>query len=126
MLADQRLPLPEALQLAAAGCRDANLREVGRWLAQGVAQGRSLADLLAATRRLPASLRPILGWGERTGQLAEACQLASEMFEGRVQLRAELLRTLLPFGIFLVVGNLALFLLLALYMPMLGLITSLT
>jgi len=97
----------------------------------GAAGGSRLASdgragTLAATRRLPASLRPILGWGERTGQLAEACQLASEMFEGRVQLRAELLRTLLPFGLFLAVGNLALFLLLALYMPMLGLITSLT
>jgi type II secretory pathway component PulF len=125
ILADQQVPLPEALQLAAAGCRDANLREVSRWLAQGAAQGRSLADLLASTRRLPASLRPILSWGERSGQLAEAFQLASEMFEGRVRLRADLVRSLLPFGIFLTVGNLLLFMLVALYLPMLGLVQGL-
>jgi type II secretory pathway component PulF len=125
ILADQQVPLPEALRLAAAGCRDANLREVSRWLAEGAAKGRSLADLLASTRRLPASLRPILGWGERTGQLAEAFRLASEMFEGRVRLRAELVPTLLPFAIFLTVGGLVAFGLVALYLPLVSMIQGL-
>lgn len=126
VLLEQDLPLPEALQLAAAGVHDANLRQLSGQLAQGVQHGRSLIELLTATHRLPASLGPLLGWGERSGQLAEAFRVASDMFEGRVRLRAELLRSILPFVVFVGIGLFALFSVVALYAPMLFLIQGLS
>lgn len=126
VLLEQDVPLPEALQLAAAGVRDANLREFSGQLAQGVQQGRSLTALLATTHRLPASLGPVLAWGERSGQLAEAFRVAGDMFEGRVRLRAELLRSILPFVLFVGIGMLAVFALVALYIPMISLIQGLS
>ncbi len=126
ILLEQDVPLPEALQLASAGVRDANLRELSGQLAQSVQQGRSLTELLATTHRLPASLGPLLGWGERSGQLAEALRVAGDMFEGRVRLRAELLRSILPFVVFVGIAMVALFSLVALYAPMLSLLQGLS
>ena len=126
ILLEQDVPLPEALQLASTGVRDANLRELSGQLAQSVQQGRSLTELLATTHRLPASLGPLLGWGERSGQLAEALRVAGDMFEGRVRLRAELLRSILPFVVFVGIAMVALFSLVALYAPMLSLLQGLS
>jgi type II secretory pathway component PulF len=126
ILLEQQVPLPETLRLAAEGASDPALREVSRELARGVEGGRSLGELLSARQVLPDSLEPILGWGERTGRLAEACRLASEMFEGRVQLRSELLRSVLPPLLFVFVGILLVVVVVGLYLPMVSLISGLS
>lgn len=125
-LVEQEIPLDEALQLAADGVHDADLRQAGGSLASGVRAGRSLAEVLAATHRFPNSLQPILGWGERSGHLGEACRTASEMFEGRVQLRSELLKSILPPLILVWVGTMVLVVLVGFYWPMLSLIQGLS
>lgn len=90
------IPLPEALRLAATGVRDANLGQVSGLLARGVEQGRPLSELLEATGRTPPLIAPLVRWGEGTGRLAEALFTASDMYAGRVELRAEMLRAILP------------------------------
>lgn len=96
LLVQYRVPLPEALRLAADGSRDANVAQVSRRLADGAEQGRQLSEMLAGTYRLPASLVPLLRWGEQSSALDEALRSSSEMLEGRVLLRANLLRVILP------------------------------
>jgi general secretion pathway protein F len=98
------IPLPEALGLAAAGVRDANLGQVSGLLARGVKQGRALSELLETTGRTPALLAPLVRWGEDTGRLAEALFTASDMYAGRVELRADMLRAILPPLIIIFVG----------------------
>jgi general secretion pathway protein F len=98
------IPLPEALGLAAAGVRDANLGQVSGLLARGVEQGRALSELLETTGRTPALLAPLVRWGEDTGRLAEALFTASDMYAGRVELRADMLRAILPPLIVIFVG----------------------
>lgn len=125
VLVEQGVPLPESLRLAAAAVGDANMREVSDALAAGVERGDGLSQLMAATSRLPASLVPIVRWGERASQLPEAFRVAADMFEGRLQMRAELVRTILPPLIFVFVACGVLLLLAGLVLPMFSLIRML-
>jgi len=104
VLLEQGIPLPEAFRLAADGVHDVNMRQISLWLADGTAQGQSLSALLDSTYRLPATLRPIVGWGERTGELGEAFRVAGAMFAKRVQMRADLVRGLVPPLVYMVVA----------------------
>ncbi len=78
---------PEALGLAAQSIPDANLANESRQLGLAASLGGALAESLAARPRLPASLVPIVRWGERVGALPEALNAAGDMFENRVRLR---------------------------------------
>ncbi len=71
---------------------------------------------------LPASLVPILEWGEKSGQLAEALRTAAEMFEGRVRLRATLVKQVAPPVMFVVVAGMALLVVAAVVTPLVSLI----
>jgi len=126
VLLEQDVPLPDALRLAASAAWDANVREVGGNLAAGAEQGGRLSELMSATPRVPASLVPIVRWGERAGQLPEAFRVAAEMFEGRLQMRAELVRTILPPLVFVAVACSVLMLLAGLFLPMISMIQSLS
>jgi len=124
-LVAQRVPLPEALRLAAEGVHDANVGQVSRMLADGVEQGQSLSELLDSTCRLPATLVPIVRWGERADELAEAFRQAGEMFEGRVRMRSELVTSVLPPLICVIVAVLATLIVVGLYIPMVSMIQGL-
>jgi general secretion pathway protein F len=121
----QRVPLPEALRLAADGVHDANVGQVSRMLADGVEQGQSLSELLDSTYRLPATLVPIVRWGERSGELSEAFRLAGEMYEGRVRMRSELVISVVPPLIIVTVAMLAMVIIVGLYAPMFSMIQGL-
>jgi general secretion pathway protein F len=117
--------LPEALRLAADGVHDANMSELSRDLAARVEEGSSLSELIATTFRLPPTLAPIVLWGEQAGDLSEAFRRAGEMFEGRVQMRAALVRTVLPPLIFIAVAITAVVLIFGLYAPLITMIQGL-
>lgn len=123
-LVGQRVPLPEALRLAADGVHDANVGQVSRMLADGVEQGQPLSELLDSTYRLPATLVPIVRWGEQSGELSEAFRLAGEMFEGRVRMRSELVISVVPPIIFVTIAMLAMVIIVGLYAPMYTMLDS--
>jgi type II secretory pathway component PulF len=124
-LVKRQVALPDALRLTASGLYDANLAGVCRELANEVEQGRDLALLIALSPRLPASLAPLVRWGQISGRLDEAFESAAEMFEGRVRLRASLLRTVLPPFVFLAAAALALTLFVGALVPSVNLIQNL-
>ncbi len=124
-LVGRGVPLPEALQLTSAGLRDAHLAVICQDLAQGVEQGRELASLVVVSPRLPASLAPIIRWGQKTGQLDEAFASAADMFEGRVRSRAGLLRAVAPPFVLLIAAVFALAIFLGFVVPLVTLIQML-
>jgi type II secretory pathway component PulF len=126
ILTERGIPLPEALRLAAAGVHDADMRDVSRRFAVGVEQGRVLSELIASSGRLPLSLGPLVRWGEQSGQLDEAFRVACEAFEGRLQMRAALVCSILPPLIFVVVGASASLVIIGLYLPMVSMIQGLS
>jgi type II secretory pathway component PulF len=124
-LVKQEVPLAEALRLSADGLRDGNVSEVWRMLSQQVASGRLLSHCLLETYRVPASLAPLVHWGELTQNLPDALLTASDMLESRVRLRAQMMRIVLPPIFVLSIGFGAFYIVLSLFTPMLFLITSL-
>jgi type II secretory pathway component PulF len=126
ILIERGVPLPEALRLAAAGVHDADMRQVSRNLATGVEQGQRVSELMASSGRLPLALTPIVRWGEQSGQLDEAFRIACEMFERRLQMRAALVRSVVPPLVFVFVGTFAGLIITGLYMPMISMIQGLS
>ena len=126
ILTERGIPLPEALRLAAAGVHDADMRNVSRRFAVGVEQGCVLSELIASSGRLPLSLGPIVRWGEQSGQLDEAFRVACEAFEGRLQMRAALVCSILPPLLFVLVGAVAAIVIIGLFLPMVSMIQGLS
>jgi type II secretory pathway component PulF len=96
-----------------------------RQLAARVKSGVSLTAAIEATSALPATLVPLVHWGESASDLPSALLLASDMFAGRLRMRAELLRGILPPVLFLLVGGGMYAIVAALFMPLVTLINHL-
>jgi type II secretory pathway component PulF len=126
LLLDQQVPLPDALRLAAAGLRDANLAHGCRGAADDVQSGRSLCDSLASRRQFPPSLIPVIEWGQNIPALPDAFRAAAEMFEGRVRSRGTILEVMLLPVMLLVISTFVGFVVIALFMPLISLITKLS
>ncbi len=126
VLLEQEVPLPEALRLTAAGLRDADLAEGCRWAAAEVESGRPLAECLAWGRQFPPSMIPLVEWGQRAPAMADAFRAAAEMFEGRVQTQGIFLETILLPVTFLVITVFIGFFVVAMFLPMISLIQSLS
>jgi type II secretory pathway component PulF len=118
--------LLEALRLSADGVSDENVGRISRSLAEGIARGRNLSQMIAGERRIPASLVPLVRWGEEAGGLAEALEMGREMLEERVRIRSLWLKTALPPVLFIAIGCCVLLLVGALVMPLASLISDLT
>jgi general secretion pathway protein F len=126
VLVKQGVALPEALQLTANGLSDANVSRISQMLAADVAAGRPLSGALNAMNRLPASVTPFVRWGENTGRLPEALEAASELFLRQVQMRAAVVKSILPPLVFLVIWAMVFFLALALFLPLVELVQGLS
>lgn len=125
-LLTQRVQLTEALRVSSSGLRDANVAEVWNQLAAQVEQGIPLSRAMLDTHRLPASIAPLVYWGERTSSLPEALLTISDMLEGRVRLRAQLIRTIAPPILFVVIGGGIYFVIFAVLTPLIMLIQNLS
>ncbi len=126
VLLRHQVPLPEALRSAGRGARDAQIEFLSRRLADGVARGRSLAQMLFATPELPAALIPMVDWGERTGNLSESFRMGQEMLSRRARSRAMLLQLTVPSLLFICTGSLIMLVLVATFMPLIDLISVLS
>lgn len=125
LMLDNRVPLPEALKLAADSSSKADLRQAGHWLSQQVSQGLQLADLVESSHCLPATSSPILRWGERTGLLSEAAKTLADMYTDRVRLRTTWLRSALPPLVYLLIVSIVVAAVLGLFLPIMTLIKGL-
>jgi type II secretory pathway component PulF len=122
----QQVSLPDALRLCAAGLRDVDLARGCRAVAGEVESGRRLDESLATRRQFPASLIPIVRWGQQAHDLPDAFRAAAEMFEGRARTHGSLLETiLLPVMLLVIMTFVGLFVL-AMLMPLIRLITCLS
>jgi type II secretory pathway component PulF len=126
VLIRRQVPLCEALQLAAAGVRDADLGRLSLQLAEDAGRGQPLSQLVAETQRMPASLVPLLRWGEQAGVLADALAAGRAMFESRVAARAWLLQSFLPPMLCVAIGVAFMLLVIALFLPMVSMVRGLS
>ncbi len=126
LMLEQSVPLPDALQLTAAGLSDANLAYGCRQTAEDVERGQSLSESMGRRRQFPASMTPLVKWGERTPALDDAFRATAEMFEGRITTQGSLLESIVLPVMFLLIVTFVGFMVISLFMPLLRLITSLS
>jgi len=126
VLIRRQIPLSEALELAGAGVRDADLGRLSLQLAESAQRGQSLSQLVAESRRMPASLVPLLRWGEQADVLADALAAGRAMFESRVAARAWLLQSVLPPLLCVAIGAMFMLLVIALFLPLISMIQGLS
>ena len=126
VLLRHQIPLPEALRWAGRGVRDAHIGHLSLRLADGVARGRPLSQMMYATQQMPASIIPLIEWGEKSGELPDSFRVGQEMFEKRARMRAMMLQSVIPPLLFLGVGSAILFIFAANFAPMINLISALS
>ncbi len=125
MLVENQVPLPKALNLAASGISDEYIGHACRQLGQRTEAGQSLWEALVRTRLLPMSIIPVIRQGEQQGTLDSALRTAARMLEDRVNNRSLLVIQILPPMIFIAVALLVGVTVLALFLPLIGLIQGL-
>lgn len=126
LLTEQRVPLPDALRLTSDGLRDAGLARGCRRVADDVENGLVLFESMAAKRQFPASMIPLVEWGQRAPDLPNAFHAIAEMFEARVNSQSSLLEViLLPVMFLMITGFVGLFVI-AMMLPMISLIQCLS
>ena len=126
MLLEQRIPLAESLRLTGQGLNDAYLARDCRDVAAEVEQGTPLSASIAAKSRFSSDMLPLLELGERTSTLGSAFQSAAEMYEGRASTQGRNLEAILLPGAFIVILFFCGLFVVAIFMPLIALITRLT
>ena len=126
VLVKNHVPLPDALRWSADGLSNAWVAHNSRAFANEVARGHRVSDMLEQSYGFTNSLGPLIRWGETNGALADAFAASHEILQRRVQVRAEMLRTVLPPLLFVGIAYCVIVLLVALFMPLVQLIGSLS
>ncbi|WP_425614825.1 type II secretion system F family protein [Anatilimnocola sp. NA78] len=126
LLLDQHIPLPQALQLTAAGISDAALARHAQKLASRVEQGAALAQAMQIAPELPASIFPLIRQGERIGTLPDSLRAAADMLESRLQAQANMVLHLAPTVVFLIIAAMVMMIVAGFMIPLLTLIRGLT
>jgi type II secretory pathway component PulF len=125
LLTEQRVPLPDALRLTSQGLRDANLALGCRRVAEDIDNGQSLVESMAAKPQFPASMIPVVEWGQRGPALPDAFLAIAEMFEGRARSQGSLLQAILMPVMFLTIVTFVGVFVVAMMLPMIQLIQKL-
>ncbi len=126
VLVQNGMTLIDALRLSADGVSSVNVGQISQSLAEGVARGRDLSQMIESQPQIPASLVPLVRWGEETGGLAESLAMGQEMLEDRVRMRSLWLRAALPPILFIAIGSFVVFVIMALMGPLISLISNLS
>jgi len=126
LLLGHETPLPEAFRLTAGALDEMDLAGACQKAADEVEKGGALVEVMATLRPFPPALRPLVQWGQQSSTLADAFRTATELFEGRARIMADLLDTFLPPILFLLILGLFGVLVSGLILPMISLIGTLT
>ena len=126
LLLDHGVPLPDALRLTSEAVRDERLGRATRLLAERCGQGTRISEALIGLSAFPATLRPVIEWGERQSALVAAFRAAADMFAARLELQAQLVRVVAPPLTFLLVAAVVLYTVGALFGPFITFIEALS
>ncbi|MFQ5731920.1 MAG: type II secretion system F family protein [Planctomycetaceae bacterium] len=125
VLVERRVPFPAALQAAGAGSRDGVIEAACRELAVDVQRGQAVTHA-ATDRRLPPQLAQVFRWSNHPETFPEALRGSAAVFEGQARAQARLVpKVLEPIMIF-GVGFCLLLFVVAMFLPLIKLISDLT
>ena len=126
ILLNNKIPLPDALRWTADGLADPFMARACRGAALDVQRGLPLSEAMAARSWIPRGLIPFIERGEAMNALPDAFDSAATMYEGRMDAQsAPLVAILVPIILFIMMTFVGLTVL-AIFMPLIQLITRLT
>jgi type II secretory pathway component PulF len=96
ILVDHALPLPEAFRLAGDASSDPNMAEGARRIEQDLREGLPLGQVLRDRGVVPELVAWMTGVGELRGTLGPTLHQVAEMYRRQAEMRAALLRNVLP------------------------------
>lgn len=126
LLVQNRIPLPESLELSGSACGDAELRDGCRRLAASIREGEPLTVSSPGALVFPRSFIQALVWSQNHASFPEALSAVGDLFASRA-------RTLIPWLVALLAPILVTFvglaiglIVIALFMPLIQLLNSLS
>lgn len=102
ILVDHQTPLPEAFRLAGEASSDPVMASEATQIEQDLTHGKPLGQVLRGRGLVPEWVSWMTGLGERRGTLAESLYHVATMYRRQVEMRASLLKSVLP--PFLIIG----------------------
>jgi type II secretory pathway component PulF len=127
ILVEHAVPLPDAFRLAGDASSDPLMAHAARYVEHDLREGRSLGEAMRNRRLVPELIAWMTGLGERRGSLSESLRQISELYYRQAEVRAAMLRSVLP--PFLILGTAALlvgFFVIAMFMPLIQLLDALS
>lgn len=126
MLIDSRIPLPQAVPLAAEGTGDAQLQVASHEMARRLKAGLPLAEATEAGEVIPGAFRKVLRWAEGHQSLPETLHMVGELFEAQARARATFAGAVLGIAAVIIVTWGVMFLVIGLFLPLITLINALS
>jgi type IV pilus assembly protein PilC len=120
------ITLVESWEIAAEAITNRELRARSSAILPMIREGRSFTESLEAADWLPALALDMIGVGERSGSLKEMLDEVATFYDAESEVRLEQLTTILEPAILLVMGGVVITILLAIYLPIIQSISSVT
>ena len=117
-------PMVPALETAATSVKNAYISELFLGCVTDVQEGRSLSEALADTGRAPSLALAMMRVGESTGALPEMLEHTSAFFDERIDFTLNRVVTLFEPAVLVLMGLVVAGLLLAVYYPLLKLVST--
>ena len=126
LLIDHEVPLPEAFRLAGESSSEPLMAGAALQIHEGLNEGMQLSDVLRGRGLVPEWVCWMTGVGQKSGRLGATLHQIAEMYRRQVEMRAALLRSVLPpFMIICIAGVFVFLFVTALIMPQMKLMEGL-
>jgi type II secretory pathway component PulF len=103
------------------------MAHAARFVEQDLCEGKSLGDALRGRHLVPELISWMTGLGERRGKLGESLRQAAQVYRRQAEVRASMLRSVLPPFVVLGTGAILVgFFALSMFMPLIQLLTALS
>jgi type II secretory pathway component PulF len=127
ILVQHSVPLPEAFRLAGSATNDPVLAHAARFVELDLREGKPLGEALRGRRLVPELICWMTGLGERRGKLADALHQVAEVYRRQAEVRAAMLRSVLPPFLILSTGGVLVgFFAIAMFLPLIQLLAALS
>lgn len=121
-----RLSMPDALQFTSEVVSNRNVARACRKVRKRTMEGASLDTALAESSAFDRALPAAAAWSEDRGRLADVLRLTSEVYASRMQGRAAFVRRVFPTATLILIGVCVVVAIIALFLPLINLITMLS
>jgi type IV pilus assembly protein PilC len=127
ILVDHKVPLPEAYVMAGQASSDPVMAQNASLVYADLCQGMPLGEALRDRRLVPELIAWMTALGERRGTLGKTLHQVADMYRRQAEMRAALLRTVLPpFLVLFTSGLLVILFVLAIFLPMIQLLEGIS